>query len=181
MDLIYETDRLILRVLKASDAPAVLDFQLRNKDLFERYEPARPENFYTIEHQKILLNCEYNLTVKLSAVRFYVFLKEQPDIIIGTICFRNMLHSIYSSCETGYKFDEQYHRRGYAFEAMTEGIRIVFDELKLHRIAANVMPENHASIRLLESLGFEQEGVVRDYARIQNEWADHIRYSLIHR
>lgn len=181
MDLIYETDRLVLRVLKAADAPAVLDFQMRNKDLFEQYEPARPENFYTIEYQKVLLNCEYNLTVKLSAVRFYVFLKDDPDTIIGTVCFRNMLHAVYSSCEIGYKFDAQYHRQGYASEAMTEGIRIMFDELKLHRIIANVMPENHASIRLLESLGFKREGIARDYARIQGEWRDHFCYSLIHR
>lgn len=181
MDLKYETDRLILRVLKAKDAPAVLDFHLRNRELFEKYEATRPSNFYTLDYQKSMLNCEYNLTVKLSAVRFYVFLKEAPDTIIGTIAFRNILHAVYASCETGYKFDRQYHHQGYCFEAMMEGIHIMFDDQKLHRIVANVMPDNHASIRLLESLGFTQEGIERDYAQINGVFEDHIRFALIHR
>ena len=44
MDLTYETDRLILKVLKGNSAEAVLNFYLDNKNLFERYEPERPDN-----------------------------------------------------------------------------------------------------------------------------------------
>ena len=180
MNLTYETDRLILKVLKASDAPAVLDFYTDNMELFEKYEAARPQNFYTLSYQKTLLNAEYNLTIKLTAVRFYVFLKEQPDVVIGTIGFRNIVQSVYHSCETGYKFAEEYQHQGYAFEALIEGTQIMFDDLKLHRIEANVMPSNLASIHLLESLGFVQEGLVHDHALIQGKWENHLRYALIH-
>lgn len=179
MNLIYETDRLILKVLKADEAKEVLRFYLANKELFEMYEPERPDNFYTIEHQKALLICEYNLTIKLSAVRFYVYRKEQPNEIIGTICFRNITRSIYQSCEVGYKFDERYQHQGYAFESLFTGISIMFDDLKLHRIEANVMPANTASIHLLESLGFTAEGTARSCAMIRGKWEDHLRYSLI--
>lgn len=180
MNLIYETDRLILKVLRPEAAKKVLCFYLDNKELFEKYEASRPDNFYTVKYQKSVLLCEYNLTVQLSAVRFYVFLKDDPDRIIGTICFRDITRSIYDSCEVGYKFDERFWHHGYATEALIEGIDIIFGDLGLHRITACVMPGNTPSIRLLESLYFKREGLLRQNARIQGEWADHYLYSLIH-
>lgn len=180
MNLIYETDRLILKVLRPEAAKKVLCFYLDNKELFEKYEASRSDNFYTVKYQKSVLLCEYNLTVQLSAVRFYVFLKDDPDRIIGTICFRDITRSIYDSCEVGYKFDERFWHHGYATEALIEGIDIMFGDLGLHRITACVMPGNTPSIRLLESLYFKREGLLRQNARIQGEWADHYLYSLIH-
>ena len=180
MNLIYETDRLILKVLRPEAAKKVLCFYLDNKELFEKYEASRPDNFYTVKYQKSVLLCEYNLTVQLSAVRFYVFLKDDPDRIIGTICFRDITRSIYDSCEVGYKFDERFWHHGYATEALIEGIDIMFGDLGLHRITACVMPGNTPSIRLLESLYFKCEGLLLQNARIQGEWADHYLYSLIH-
>ena len=180
MNLIYETDRLILKVLRPEAAKKVLCFYLDNKELFEKYEASRPDNFYTVKYQTSVLLCEYNLTVQLSAVRFYVFLKDDPDRIIGTICFRDITRSIYDSCEVGYKFDERFWHHGSATEALIEGIDIMFGDLGLHRITACVMPGNTPSIRLLESLYFKCEGLLRQNARIQGEWADHYLYSLIH-
>ncbi len=179
MNLEYETDRLLLKVLRAEEAQNVLQFYLDNKDFFEKYEPDRPENFYTETHQKAILLHEYNTTIKLTAVRFYVYRKEQPQQIIGTISFRNITRSIFQSCEVGYKFDERFLHQGYALEAMEMGLMIMFEDQKLHRIEANVMPENTSSIHLLETLGFESEGIARQSTLIHGKWEDHLRYSLI--
>lgn len=179
MNLEYETDRLLLKILKADDADDVLKFLLNNKAFFEQYEPLHEPHYYTVEHQRAILICEYNLTVKLSAVRFYVFKKEQPNQIIGTICFRNITRSFYQRCEVGYKFDQDFQHHGYAYEALCMGFGIMFEDQKLHRIEADVMPSNLLSIRLLKSLGFEEEGLVRKNILIQNVWEDHLRYSLI--
>ncbi len=179
MDFTYETERLILRVLRAESAPAVLQFYLDNRELFERYEAARPDNFYTEQYQKTLLTAEYNLAFKQSAVRFYVFRKEAPEQIIGSICFRNIVRAMFQSCETGYKFDARYHHQGYAFEALDKGIDIMFRDVKLHRIVASVMPSNHPSVRLLQNLGFSCEGMERQSALIRGKWQDHARYALL--
>lgn len=179
MNCTYETERLILRVLRAENAPAVLQFYLDNRALFEQYEAARPDNFYTTRYQKTLLNAEYNLAFKLSAVRFYVFLKDAPEQIIGSICFRNITRAMLQSCEVGYKFDARFHHQGYAFEALTQGIDIIFQDVKLHRIVANVMPSNLPSIRLLENLDFSYEGLERQSALICGKWQDHARYALL--
>ncbi len=179
MKFTYETDRLILRLLGEEEAPAVLQFYRKNRAVFEPYEAIHPEQFYTESYQRTLLNCELSLTLKHSLIRFYVFRRENPDEIIGTVCFRNIDRSTYYSCETGYRFSPAYWHKGYAREALAFGIQLMFEEFHLHRIEATVMPENTASIRLLESLAFQQEGIAREYALIQGKWEDHIRFALI--
>ena len=51
----YETDRLILRILHPDEAPLVLDFYERDQELFEKYETARVPEFYTLKHQRRLI------------------------------------------------------------------------------------------------------------------------------
>lgn len=179
MKFTYKTDRLILRLLGEEEAPAVLQFYRKNRAVFEPYEAIHPEQFYTESYQRTLLNCELSLTLKHNLIRFYVFRRENPDEIIGTVCFRNIDRSTYYSCETGYRFSPAYWHKGYAREALAFGIQLMFEEFHLHRIEATVMPENTASIRLLESLAFQQEGIAREFALIQGKWEDHIRFALI--
>ena len=53
-------------------------------------------------------------------------------------------------------------------------VRYAFEELKLHRIEANVMPRNAASLRILEKNDFVNEGLSKYYLRINGIWEDHI-------
>ncbi len=65
---------------------------------------------------------------------------------------------------------------------MSEGIRLVlnhaFYTLGLHRVEANIQPENIASINLVKGLGFILEGFSRRYLKINGEWRDHERWAL---
>lgn len=179
MRLQYESNRLILRILNYDFAPQVLQFYLDNRELFERYEAARPENFYTEDFQRLILNNEYNLAVKLSTIRFWVFERSHPDQIIGTVCFHGIKQSVFRSCQVGYKFDERYWHQGFATEALTLGMQIMFCELRLHRIEAYIMPSNIPSLQLVKRIGFCREGLVRHYAMIAGEWQDHYLYSFV--
>ena len=60
MAFMMETDRLILQVEKEDIADQLLDFYIRNRKQFERFEPTRPNNFYTLAYQKASLRYEYN-------------------------------------------------------------------------------------------------------------------------
>ena len=59
-------------------------------------------------------------------------------------------------------------------EALRATNRYMFDELKLHRIAANYRPENIRSGKLLAKLGFRIEGFAKDYLYIDGAWRDHV-------
>jgi len=178
MLLQYETRRLILKILEPDYAEDVLQFYLDDKELFEKYEADRCTNFYSEAHQRTILHAEYGLALKLQQIRFYVFLKDHPSQIIGTVCLYEISHT-YSRAELGYKFASQYHHMGYASEAVEKILDIAFTELNLHRVCAHVQATNEPSIRLLKGLGFEIEGICRDYLYLHGMWTDHIQYSLI--
>lgn len=179
MKMNYETSRLVLKILPSTAASQVLQFYLDNRSIFEQYEIDRPENFYTEEYQKTLLHCEYNLAVKQSAVRFWVYEKGRKEQIIGTVSFQHICWGPYLSCELGYKFDQRFWKRGYAKESIIQCIRIAFEEMKLHRMEAQVQPENTASRKLLEGLGFVREGTKRQSVKLHGTWKDHEVYALL--
>lgn len=175
----YMTDRLIIRTLSQEAAPLVLHFYEDNKALFEPWDPKRSPNFYTLSYQKAFLTAEYNQMAEGKLMRFWVFLKDRPDEIIGTICFQNFLREPYYSCSLGYKFSHRYLHQGYARESIEKCIRVMFEQYRIHRIEAFIMPDNAPSQRLIEGLSFQYEGLSYSYARIGDSWFDHKRYSLI--
>lgn len=176
----YQTERLILRILKPDSAGQVLSFYIRDKELFESTEPDRAANFYTIPHQQKILKCEYDLAVRLSTIRFYVFEKTDPQTIIGTVCFHQLQKApCFRTCEIGYKFSSAVHHRGYAAEAITMGLWVMFRDIRLHSVRAWVLPDNEASIRLLTRLGFHRDGLIRDHLYLQGCWRDNIEFSML--
>ncbi|MBQ9391897.1 MAG: GNAT family N-acetyltransferase [Lachnospiraceae bacterium] len=179
MNFVYETDRLILRICGEEIAEDVLVFDLHNTKEFEAVEPIDVDNFYNIEHHRNILNYEYKKMLQLSVVRFWLYRKEDPDTIIGTICFRNIAKPIYSSCQVGYRMDKAHTGKGYCTEALRAGINIMINDLELHRFEALVLPENAPSIAILENLGFKKEGLLRDKIMIQDKWRDHYLYGLL--
>ena len=179
MNMVYQTNRLILKILTPEYVREVLAFQMRNQELFERYEPARPADFYTHAHQNMIMKCEFKLATKLTTIRYYVFLPHDPRTIIGTVCLHNVQKAPYHCCEIGYKFDASYQHQGYAREAVQKILEVAFSDLRLHKVFARVMPENTASIRLLHSLSFVDEGIEHDCTLIRGRWEDHLRLSLI--
>lgn len=175
----YETDRLLLKFLKKESADMVLSFYEENKSHFEPWEPKRGSNFYTLPYHRASLIAEQNQIAEGKLLRYWVFTKDNPWEIIGSVCFQNFLHEPYQSCSLGYKFSHKYQHKGYATESIQKCIEIVFEEYHMHRIDAYIMPSNAPSLRLIERLSFTYEGLSRSYAKINGLWEDHKRYAMI--
>jgi ribosomal-protein-alanine N-acetyltransferase len=77
-----------------------------------------------------------------------------------------------------YAFEGQQHQ-GFMKEAVLQVIAKAFGPLRLHRLEANIQPDNLASLALVRSCGFECEGLSRQFLRKNGEWKDHQRWSLL--
>lgn len=181
MKKIYETDRLILRTIDPSYTKKVLDYYIRNKDFLEPWEPKREPFFYKPITQRKTIRREMELMNSLSMLRLWIFKKDDTRFmkIIGTISFSNIVRGCFKSCYLGYKLDKDKVNNGYMSEAIEKGIQIMFDEYKLHRIEANIMPRNTPSIKVVTKLGFINEGMSKKYLMIDGEWEDHYHMVLL--
>ncbi len=173
------TDRLYLKVLDKEDAPIVLDFFLRNKGYFEKYEPILGDDFYTLAYQEDVLEFEYSNILKGSLIRYWIFKKNDPSVIIGTISYRNISRPIYSCCTVGYKMDPRFQSKGYCTEALDFTVKHVITKNNIHRVEALVMPSNIPSITMLETVGFEREGLLKDKIILNNTYLDHYLYAYL--
>lgn len=179
MNITYESERLMLKVLDKNSAPMVLDFLSKNSDYFEPYEAEKPPNYYTLKYQSVSLRLEYNAFIKNSYARFYVFTKDEPDRIIGTVSFGNMHKFPFFSTSIGYKFSKTVWGNGYAAESIICASSAIFKDGGFHRIEAYVMPDNLSSVKVLENVGFEYEGIAKSSIRVCGEYKDHAQYALI--
>lgn len=173
----YETERLYLRILKPKYANQVLDYYKRNRNFLKKWEPKPPDNFYTTSYQKDTLKFEYDLFKKRKLVRFWI-IKKENNKIIGNLCYSNIIMGNFKSCFLGYKLDKDEINKGYMTEAIRKTVKIMFNEYDLHRIEVNIIPRNKRSLKLMEKLGFEEEGYSRRYLEINGIWEDHVHFAI---
>ncbi len=97
----------------------------------------------------------------------------------GVINLNCIVRGHFQSAYLGYYASAALSRRG----LMTEGMRLVtqcaFQELRLHRLEANIQPANLASIALVKKCGFRLEGFSPRYLMVAGEWRDHQRWALL--
>ena len=170
------TDRLILKVESLENANKILDLYNRNRACFEQYEPTRPRDFYTLEYHQHMLVREIHAYNDGHFVRYYIYKKLNPNMIIGSINLNIHSNSI---AEMGYKVDYFFHNQGIAREACLAVINMAFKYYKINQIDARIHPTNSASIKLATNLGFHPVRLEKNAANILGTDQDLIRYSLI--
>ncbi|WP_239004579.1 GNAT family N-acetyltransferase [Paenibacillus tepidiphilus] len=166
------SDNIHIRALTADDAPALLQLQLENRDLFERYSPTRTPEFYTLEgqHQRIQKQAEARQNDQ--AYDFGIFTNSDQRLI-GTISLFHVMRGPLQSAIIGYDLAQKHNGKGYTTEAVRLTVDYGFHQLNIHRIEAGVMTHNIASIRVLEKSGFHREGIARKNVHINGSWEDH--------
>jgi [ribosomal protein S5]-alanine N-acetyltransferase len=173
-----ETERLSLVPPSLELVPEIHDYFNRNRDFLAPWRPFSEEKFFTIEHQEKMLRDEL-LSIQQGKMLKYWLQYRTDRMIIGQICFSQIIRGPFQSCFLGYSLDNEYLRQGFMTEGLKEAVSIVFDEEILHRIEANIMPRNTASIRVVEKLGFQNEGIAVEYLKINGVWEDHTHMVLL--
>ena len=156
-NLILESDRLLLRPIKESDADDIFEI-FSDKEVMRYYDLLPFSSINDAVNQvDIFRKCLSEKTM----IRWGIELKESGKLI-GTCGFFAFSEESLKA-EMGYELNSNYWNRGIMSEALKIIIDFIFRETDINRIEAYVEPMNTASSKLLESLGFTKEGLLRQY------------------
>jgi len=111
------------------------------------------------------------------AIRWVIELLESGEMIgtVGLLRFELQ----HRRAEVGYEISRPVWGRGLASEAVAAVARYGFSVMRLHTIEAGVLPENHRSVRVLQKLGFVEEGLRRDYLYFKGRFHSFRWFSLL--
>jgi RimJ/RimL family protein N-acetyltransferase len=172
MDDVPQTERLVLRGFEASDWPAVLEYQSD-----PRYVRFYPWTHRTEEDVRAFLQMflDYQCEDPRTKFQLAIVLLE-GNRLIGNCGFRAQNVDA-TEGEIGYELDPRYWGHGYATEAARAMLRFGFESFGARRITATVIAENHASIRVLEKLGMQEEQRIRNNEWMKGRWWDTVIYA----
>ncbi|MFS0880202.1 GNAT family N-acetyltransferase [Metabacillus niabensis] len=171
MDLILETERLILQPFKEEDATRIRDLA-NDKELADiiglphPYETKHAMEWISIQPKQMNEGDEYPLKI----------VSKELNEIIGTITLRVDKH--HNKGELGYWLGKDYWGKGFATEAVKKIIEFGFN-LSLNKICASAITRNIASKKVLKKAGLQKEGTLRQNKRLQNTYEDVDVYGLL--
>ncbi len=112
------------------------------------------------------------------AYAFLVF-RTSDNALLGGLTLANIRRGVAQAGSIGYWVGAPFARQGYMTAALRALIPFGFGALRLHRLEAACIPNNGASIGLLEKTGFKREGYARQYLCINGIWQDHLLYARL--
>lgn len=154
--------------------------KLRNlsRDFLEPWEPVWPPDATSrsafrrrIARQEEDWRAEY-------ACPFFI-LSRDSDTLLGGITVSNVRRGVAQNASIGYWIGEPYARQGLMSEAVQLTLNFCFESLGLHRVEAACLATNDPSRALLLKSGFKQEGVARQFLRINGQWQDHLTFAIL--
>lgn len=167
-----------LRPFQFSDAEALAQFHVRNRDYFCAYSASREPKYYTVDYQRQLI--QQYVTDRYEDSRYtFGIMDTNSHGIIGLVSLSEVIRGPIESAYLGYCMDKAYTNRGIATAAVKQLIQYAFESLQLHRIEAHVMPANVFSQRVLVRNGFVQEGVCRKNIKVNGQWEDHLLFARL--
>lgn len=99
--------------------------------------------------------------------------------LAGQVTIDNVVRGALRSGNLGYWIDRSVAGRGMASLAVAMVCDHAFGPARLHRLQADIRPENAPSRRLVQRLGFRHEGLLRRYLDIDGDWRDHDTFALL--
>ncbi|HEY5156479.1 MAG TPA: GNAT family N-acetyltransferase [Anaerolineales bacterium] len=169
-----ETNRLFIRPFVSADFNDLYEY-LSDPSIYV-YEPGEP---ISLDEAKELVSQRSMGNI------FWAVVLKRENKLIGHLYFEQLEPKERMTWELGYIFNPKYQRKGYASEASAALVEYGFAHYHAHRIMARCNPENPASWKLLEKIGFTREGHFRKNNFFRKDergnpiWFDAYEYSML--
>ncbi len=169
-------ERVFLRFPSARDAEELMALRKRSMRRLRAWDPKpkRGETGWGPDWVRRLLDARRSET----HCKLLVCLTEDGTVV-GGASVNSIIRGPFNSGMAGWWVGDPHEGRGYMSEALALLVEHGFLGLRLHRIEANIRPENVRSKRLAARVGFRPEGYSPRYLQIAGEWADHERFAIV--
>lgn len=165
-----------LRSIRTRDAPEWRALRTRNRDWLVEWDATTPAGAQdiapTFSGMVRSLRAEARAGRTLPWVIFY------NGRLVGQMTVGGIAYGSLRSAHIGYWVDQNHAGRGIVPTAVALGADYCFFTLGLHRLEINLRPENIASRRVVEKLGFRYEGIRENFLHINGQWRDHLAFAV---
>jgi [ribosomal protein S5]-alanine N-acetyltransferase len=170
--------RVRLRAPKSSDYAEWSNLRRESRAFLEPWEPswARDELERSAFRERLSRYARERLD---GSGHVYFIVLQDSNEVAGGITLGHIKRGVAQSGVIGYWMGERFAGQGYMSEAVDVIKRHAFGPLALHRVEAACIPDNERSVRLLKKAGFELEGRLRSYLKINGRWRDHLLFSCV--
>ena len=171
-------DRVYLRYPEMSDWRAWMAVRDASRDFLAPWEPAWPADALHRSAFRRRLRRQRAEIERDGAYPFFVFALAD-HALLGGVTLSHVRRGVAQAASVGYWVGAQHAGQGFMTEAVCAVLGFAFNQLRLHRVEAICIPDNHPSRRLLERVGFVREGYARGILKINGAWRDHLSYAIL--
>ena len=167
-----------LRPVRVSDARTWREIRVRNAPWLRPWEPTNPETPLYRSSLGPYIAMVRAMRREARQGQAIPWVVSYGGTFVGQLTVGSITWGSARSGQVGYWIDEAYAGRGITPTVLAMAVDHCFGVIGLHRLEASIRPENHASRRVVEKLGFREEGVRVRQLHINGAWRDHVCYAL---
>jgi len=179
-DLTCRTDRMTLRALTCADEEEFVRTVAESREAWAPWTPAASPTLTAADLYRHELERTERSRAAGTHLRLAAF--EAAGRLVGLFALNEIVRGVFQSAYASWQVRTGFEGRGLGTEGAHALVDIAFASpprgIRLHRVQANVMPANVASVRVAEKVGFRREGVAVRYLRIAGSWADHVMFAV---
>ena len=169
---------VLLRTPVSSDYAEWASVREKSRDFLTPWEPTWPADDLTRSAFRRRLK-RYAEDQRGDLAYAFLIFRSDDGALVGGLTLANIRRGVAQAGSIGYWVGQPFARNGYMTAAVRALIPFCFGTLRLHRLEAACIPDNAASIGLLEKTGFGREGYARGYLCINGVWQDHLLYARL--
>ncbi|MFJ7786643.1 GNAT family N-acetyltransferase [Streptomyces albidoflavus] len=162
--------RVAIRHIERDDYTEVSGLQRESAEMLSRWLGVREATIEAFEGSLERL--------KQPTHEGFVICQRDTGAIVGGVNINNIVRGSLQCGTLGYTSYASTTGRGYMTEGLGLVLQFAFNQLELHRLEANVQPDNTPSLNLVKRLGFQREGYSAAFQFVNGEWRDHERWAI---
>ena len=173
---------VVLRPYRRSDASAWAAVRRSNEAWLSQWEPTPYGSWHELNSPAAFraVYADLRRSARIGAAMPFAvcYVENGKERLVGQLTLGNIVRRAFCSAYAGYWVDSSVAGRGVIPTALALSVDHAFRAGGLHRIEVNIRPENKASRRVVEKLGFREEAYHPRYLHIDGAWRDHVGYAL---